>query len=62
VTRGIVIPAPVFIGMNSSRNPVLENGSLLEFTPYLIRGRDDVWMLPYQSTGQAPQIGYEGAY
>jgi len=38
-----VIPAPIFIGINSSRNPeTLEiTGLPPEFTPYLIRGGSD---------------------
>jgi len=40
----LVIPAPIFIGINSSRNPSsLEkpSGFPPEFTPYLLRGGND---------------------
>jgi hypothetical protein len=39
----VVIPAPIFIGINSSRNPVFPSfsGLPLEFIPCLLRGGSD---------------------
>jgi len=43
VTSKNVIPAPIYIGINSSRNhQIFEiTGTPPEFTPYLIRGGSD---------------------
>jgi hypothetical protein len=44
-----VIPVPIFIGINSSRNPVLE--MVPDFC------RDDVWIPPYQVRGKLLKSG-----